>query len=77
MLEAEGERMMVGVGVQVREGFREEVMFASLGREAWSPTGGTYQGKGKEVGGHVCPAQTRTQCWGSGVDRPQNTSPPK
>ena len=66
MLEAEGEGMMVGAGVQVREGFREEVMFASLGQEAWSPTGGMYQGKGKEVGGHVCPVQTRTQCWGSG-----------
>ena len=61
MLEAEGGGMIVGAGVQVREGFREEVTFASLGLEASSPTGGMYQGKGREVGGHMCPPQTRAR----------------
>ena len=77
MLEAKDGGMIVGAGVWVREGFREEVMFASLGLEEWSLTGGMCQGGGREVRGHVCPPQTRTQCWGNGVDSPQNTSPPK
>lgn len=53
---------------QVREVFKEEVMFVSLRLETWAHIDGMCWDRGREEKsrGRECQPQTRTQCWGTG-----------